>query len=43
VGKDNSANTIIKSVLNKAFEKFLDTNHLQIQVEGWVQRKEIEK
>jgi hypothetical protein len=31
-----------KSTLNKALEKFIDTNQLGVQVEGWVQRKEVD-
>jgi hypothetical protein len=42
-GKDNPADAMTKSVPNKALEKFLDTNQIQIQVEGWVQRKGIEE
>jgi hypothetical protein len=37
--KDNPADAITKSTLNKAFKKFIDFNQLSIQVEGWVQRK----
>jgi hypothetical protein len=41
-GKDNPAVAMTKSAPNKALEKFLDNNQLQIRVEGWVQRKGIE-
>jgi hypothetical protein len=41
-GKDNPADAMTKSAPNKALEKFLDNNQLQIRVEGWVQRKGIE-
>src|ERR1700712_4902161 len=37
-GKDNPADAMTKPTANKALEKFLDNNHLQIRVEGWVQR-----
>jgi hypothetical protein len=39
--KDNPADTMTKSTLNKALEKLIDTNQLGVQVEGWVQRKEV--
>ena len=42
-GKDNPADAMPKSVPNKALEKFLDSNHLQVRVKGWVQRKGMEK
>jgi hypothetical protein len=32
---------ITKSTLNKAFKKLIDTNQLGVQVERWVQRKEV--
>jgi hypothetical protein len=31
-----------KSTPNKALEKFINTNQLGVQVEGWVQRKEVD-
>lgn len=37
-GQDNPADAMTKSNPNKALEKFLDTNHLRIRVEGWVKR-----
>jgi hypothetical protein len=37
-GKDNPANTMTKSTPNKALERFLDSNQLNVQIEGWVQR-----
>jgi hypothetical protein len=37
-GKDNPADAMTKPTANKALERFLDNNHLQIRVEGWVQR-----
>jgi hypothetical protein len=40
-GKDNPANAMTKSTLNKALEKLIDTNQLGVRVEGWVQRKEV--
>jgi hypothetical protein len=33
-GKDNPADTITKSTLNKAFKKLIDTNQLGIRVKG---------
>jgi hypothetical protein len=33
---------MIKSTLNKALEKLIDTNQLGVRVEGWVQRKEVD-
>ena len=38
--QDNPADAITKSNPNKALEKFLDTNCLQVRVEGWVKRGE---
>jgi hypothetical protein len=32
--KDNLANVIIKSTLNKALKKFIDSNQLSIRVKG---------
>jgi hypothetical protein len=32
--KDNPANTMTKSTLNKALKKLIDTNQLGVQVEG---------
>jgi hypothetical protein len=37
-GKDNPANAMTKSMPNKALERFLDSNQLNVQIEGWVQR-----
>jgi hypothetical protein len=39
-GQDNPADAMIKSNLNKALEKFITTNRLQVRVEGWVKRGE---
>jgi hypothetical protein len=39
--KDNLADAMTKSTLNKALEKLIDTNQLGVRVEGWVQRKEV--
>jgi hypothetical protein len=39
-GQDNPADAMTKSNPNKALEKFVDTNRLQIRVEGWVKRDE---
>jgi len=39
-GHDNPADAMTKSNANKALERFLDTNRLQIRVEGWVKRGE---
>src|SRR5438552_3742575 len=39
--KDNPADAMTKSTPNKALEKFIDTNRLNVRVEGWVQRKEV--
>jgi hypothetical protein len=33
-GKDNPADTIMKSTLNKALKKLINTNQLSVQVEG---------
>ena len=32
--KDNPANTITKSMPNKALKRFLDSNQLNVQIEG---------
>jgi hypothetical protein len=32
-----------KSTPNKALERFIDSNQLNVQVEGWVQRKGIDE
>lgn len=37
-GDDNPADAMTKAVPNKALEKFISTNKLDIRVEGWVQR-----
>jgi hypothetical protein len=37
-GKDNPANAMTKSMPNKALERFLDSNQLNVRIEGWVQR-----
>ena len=42
-GKDNPINTITKSTPNKALREFINFNQLSVQVEGWVQRKGINK
>ena len=39
-GQDNLVDTITKSNPNKVLEKFLDTNCLKVQIEGWVKRGE---
>jgi hypothetical protein len=39
-GQDNPADAMTKSNPNRALEKFLDTNHLQVRIEGWVKRGE---
>jgi hypothetical protein len=41
-GKDNPADAMTKSTPNKALEKFINTNQLGVQVEEWVQRKEVD-
>jgi hypothetical protein len=33
-GQDNPANTITKASPNKAFERFIDTNKLQVRIKG---------
>ena len=38
-GQDNPANAMIKGTLNKALEKFIDTNQLTVQIKGWVERE----
>jgi hypothetical protein len=40
--KDNLADAMTKSTPNKAFKKLINTNQLGVQVEGWVQRKEVD-
>jgi hypothetical protein len=40
--KDNPADAMTKSTLNKALKKLIDTNQLGVRVEGWVQRKEVD-
>ena len=42
-GKNNPANTMTKSTPNKALKKFINSNQLSVQVEGWVQRKGIDE
>jgi hypothetical protein len=37
-GKDNPADAMTKSTPNKALERFLDSNQLNVRIEGWVQR-----
>ena len=37
-GQDNPADSMTKSSPNKALETFIDTNKLQIRIEGWVKR-----
>ena len=36
--KDNPADAMTKPAPNKALEKFIDSNQLDIRVEGWVRR-----
>jgi hypothetical protein len=36
--KDNPADAMTKPAPNKALERFIDSNQLNIRVEGWVQR-----
>jgi hypothetical protein len=38
-GKDNPADAMTKSAPNKALEKLIDSNKLNVRVEGWVERK----
>jgi hypothetical protein len=38
-GKDNPTDAMTKSTPNKALEEFIDSNQLNVRVEGWVQRK----
>lgn len=42
-GKDNPADAMTKSIPNKALEKFINSNQLNVRVEGWVQRKEVDE
>jgi hypothetical protein len=42
-GKDNPADAMTNPTPNKALEKFLDRNELDVRVEGWVQRKGMEE
>jgi hypothetical protein len=42
-GKDNPADAMTKSTPNKALEKFINSNQLNIRVEGWVQRKGVDE
>ena len=37
-GQDNPADSMTKLSPNKALETFIDTNKLQIRIEGWVKR-----
>jgi hypothetical protein len=37
-GKDNPADAMTKLTLNKALGRFLDSNQLNVRIEGWVQR-----
>jgi hypothetical protein len=39
-GQDNPADAMTKPNLNKALEKFITTNCLQVRVERWVKRGE---
>jgi hypothetical protein len=39
-GQDNPADAMTKPNPNKALEKFITTNRLQVRVEGWVKREE---
>ena len=38
--QDNLADAITKGTLNKALEKFIDTNELSVRIEGQVKRRE---
>src|SRR6266436_1109092 len=38
-GSDNPADTMTKSTPNKALAKLLDTNELEVKMEGWVRRE----
>ena len=38
-GQDNPADAMTKGTLNKALEKFIDTNRIVVRVEGWVKRE----
>ena len=38
-GQDNPANAMTKGTLNKALERFINTNQLIIRVEGQVKRE----
>ncbi|KAF1935700.1 hypothetical protein EJ02DRAFT_460141, partial [Clathrospora elynae] len=37
-GDDNPADTFTKASPNRALERFIDSNELTVQIEGWVQR-----
>jgi len=37
-GQDNLADAMTKGTPNKALERFIDTNQLDIRVKGWVKR-----
>jgi hypothetical protein len=39
-GQDNPADAMTKSNPNKALEKFITTNRIQVRVDGWVERGE---
>ena len=38
-GSDNPADTMTKSTPNKALAKLLDTNEVEVKMEGWVRRE----
>ena len=42
-GKDNPADAMTKSTPNKALEKFINSNQLNVRVEGQVQRKGLDE
>jgi hypothetical protein len=39
-GQDNLADVITKPNLNKALEKFITTNRLQVRIKRWVKKGE---
>ena len=42
-GKDNPADAMTKSMPNKALERFMDSNQLQVRMEGWVERNDLKE
>ena len=42
-GADNPADAMTKASPNKALETLISTNKLTIRIEGWVQRKKIDR